>query len=159
MGRTQHRFRPPGTYFITINCRDGLQLLKGRAAEILTDQIVQCRERGYYLLHDFCVMPNHVHVLLTPASNTSLERAVQMIKGGASFRIQKLRKFHTLWQEGYHDWGCRDERDYRKYGAYIRQNPVKAGLADEENGWPFSSANGNNTVSLDDMPQGLKARG
>ena len=158
MGRTQHRFRPPGTYFITIKCEAGRQLLKGETAEILVDQVVHCRERGYYLLHEFCVMPNHIHVLFTPGAETSLEKAVQMIKGGASFRIKRLRRLHTLWQDGYHDWRCRDEKDYGKYRNYVRQNPVKSGLVSEESRWPYSSANEMYKGSLDALPQGLKAQ-
>ena len=127
MGRTQHRIRPPGTYFITVDCWGSRQLLKGEVAEILTDQILKCREKGYYLLHEFCVLPNHLHLLLTPAENTSLEKAVQMVKGGASFRIAKHRRILALWQDGYHHWRCRGEKGYRAYAEYIRQNPVEAG--------------------------------
>lgn len=157
MGRTQHRLKPPGTYFITINCEGGRQLLKAETAAILADQIVHCRERGYYLLHEFCVMPNHFHVLFTPTGDTTLEKAVQMIKGGASYRIRKLRKFTTLWQDGYHDWRCRDEKDYSKYRDYVRQNPVNSGLVGEESCWPYSSANKLYSGLLDVLPQGLKA--
>ena len=157
MGRTQHRIRPAGTYFITINCWGDRQILKGEVAEILTDQILHCREKGYYSLHEFCVMPNHLHVLFTPATGTTLEKAVQMIKGGASYRIRKKRKFHTIWQDGYHDWRCRTEEDCSNYADYIRQNPVKAGLAAEESAWPYSSANPKFEEFLDPLPQGLKA--
>jgi len=159
VGRTQHRIRPAGTYFLTLDSWAGRQLLKGEVADILTDQIVQCRQKGYYLLHDFCVLPNHVHVLLTPAGETTLEKAVQMIKGGASYRIGKQRKFLALWQDGYHDWRCRDEKDYRSYAVYIRQNPVNAGLVQKMNAWPHSSANPQFAQFLDPMPQGLKAPG
>ncbi len=159
MGRTQHRIRPPGTYFVTVNCESGRQLLKGEVAEILADQIMSCREKGYYFLHEFCVMPNHLHALMTPAGEATLEKAVQMIKGGASYRIRKQRKFSTLWQDGYHDWRCRTEEDSSAYAAYIRQNPVKAGLVIERDSWPYSSANPKFAESLDPLPQGLKAPG
>ena len=101
-----------GTYFVTIDCWAQRQLLKGEVAEILTDQILQCRRKGYYLLHEFCVLPNHLHVLFTPRGDTTLEKAAQMIKGGASYRIGKRRKFLALWQDGYHDWRCRNESQY-----------------------------------------------
>src|SRR3990170_2339764 len=141
MGRTQHRLKPGGTYFITIDSWAARQLFKGEVAEILTDQLVQCRNRGCFLLHEFCVMPNHLHVLLTPSGRTSLEKCVQMIKGGASHRIGKVRRFHTLWQDGYHDWRCRNEKDFQSYAKYIRENPVKAGLVNKPEEWPYSSAN------------------
>lgn len=157
MGRTQHRIRPAGTYFITINCWGGRQILKGEVAEILTGQILQCREKGYYSLHEFCVMPNHLHVLFTTNGDTTLEKAVQMIKGGASYRIRKKRKLHTLWQDGYHDWRCRTEEDFLSYSDYIQQNPVEAGLVADVNAWPYSSANPRFSETRDPIPQGLKA--
>lgn len=158
-GRTQHRIRPAGTYFVTIDCWAHRQLLKGEVAEILTDQILQCRRKGYYLLHEFCVLPNHLHVLFTPRGHTTLEKAVQMIKGGASYRIGKRRKFLALWQDGYHDWRCRNESQGASYAAYIRENPVKAGLVEKPGDWPYSSANPKFATPLDPMPQGLKAQG
>ncbi len=158
MGRTQHRFRPPGTYFVTTDCWGGRQVLKGEVAEIMTDQIVDCREKGHYLLHEFCVLPNHVHVLLTPTDGTTLEKALQMIKGGSSYRIGRMHEFLQLWQNGYHDWRCRTEKDYRGYAEYIRQNPVKAGLVETPDNWPWSSANAKFAGLMDPLPQGLKAR-
>ncbi len=140
MARTQHRIRPAGTYFVTLDCRAGRQLLKGQIAEILTDQILCRREKGYYHLAD-----------------TTLEKAVQMVKGGASYRIGHHRKVLVLWQDGYHDWWCRNEKEYRAYAAYICQNPVKAGLAERAEEWPCSSANPKFAEFLDPMPQGLKA--
>ena len=159
MGRTQHRVRPAGTYFITIDSWAGRQLFKGEVAEILADQLVQCRAKGYFLVHEFCVMPNHLHVLLTPAESSTLEKAVQMIKGGASYRVGKQRKLPALWQDGYHDWRCRSEEDYKKYADYVRENPVKAGLVEKPEDWPYSSANPKFAEQLDPMPQGLKAGG
>ncbi len=157
MGRTQHRIRPAGTYFVTLDCWAGRQLLKAEIAETLTDQVLHCREKGYYSLHEFCVLPNHLHILFTPAANSTLEKAVQMIKGGASYRIRQERKSLVLWQDGYHDWRCRNEKDYRAYATYIRQNSVKAGLGQAAEEWPYSSANAKFQGFLDPMPQGLKA--
>lgn len=157
MGRTQHRFRSPGTYFVTVDCWGGRQLLKGEVAEILTDQVVQCRQKGYYLLHEFCVMPNHLHVLFTPAGESTLEKAVQMIKGGTSHRIRQQRKFLALWQDGYHDWRCRSQEDFHARATYIRDNPMKAGLVSDSSAWPYSSGNPKFVEFLDPMPQGLKA--
>jgi putative transposase len=159
LGRTQHRARPVGTYFITIDSWAGRQLFKAEVAKILTDQLMQCRAKGYFLLHEFCVMPNHLHALLTPAGSSTLEKTVQMIKGGASYRINKQRKFLAFWQDGYHDWRCRSEQDYQKYAAYIRENPVKAGLVQSPEEWPYSSANPKFAEFLDPIPQGLKAQG
>lgn len=157
MGRTQHRVKSAGTYFITIDSWAGRQLFKGEVAEVVSDQLVQCRTKGYFVLHEFCVMPNHLHVLLTPSGEATLEKCVQMIKGGASYRIGRVRKFAAFWQDGYHDWRCRDAGDYEKYSSYIRENPVKASLASKPEEWPFSSANPKFAGFMNAIPQGLKA--
>ncbi|HSC78118.1 MAG TPA: transposase, partial [Candidatus Acidoferrales bacterium] len=133
-------------------------LFKAEVAEILVDQLIQCREKGHFLLHEFCVLDNHLHTLLTPPPDGTLEKSIQMIKGGASFKIGRIRKV-ALWQTGYHDWRCRDEEDYKRYSDYIRQNPVKAGLVERTEDWPYSSANPKFREHLDPMPQGLKAGG
>ena len=151
--------RPAGTYFITIDCWGGRRLFKGEVAEILADQLIQCRENSHFLLHEFCVLYNHLHALLTPPLDGTLERCVQMIKGGTSYRVGKTRKLAGLWQKGYHDWRCRDEEDYKQYAEYIRQNPVKAGLVEKAEDWPYSSANPRFAAHLDPRPQGLKAGG
>ncbi len=56
-------------------------------ANIVVEQIVTCRDRGIYKLHAFVLMPEHLHVLITPNENTTIEKAMQMIKGGSAHRI------------------------------------------------------------------------
>jgi len=70
-------------------------------AKLLIDTI--CHYRGIaYLLHEFVIMPDHFHVLITPL--TSLEKAIQFIKGGFSFRAKKeLGSNMEVWQKGFSD--------------------------------------------------------
>jgi putative transposase len=109
-------------------------------------------------------MPDHLHLLLTPGSTTSLEKAVQLIKGGSSHQIHKARNQKMeIWQEGFYDWTIRDAQDWQTKVEYIRMNPVRAKLVDGAQDWQFSSANG--IFKLDPMPMkyeqlasGAKAR-
>jgi REP-associated tyrosine transposase len=96
-------------------------------------------------------MPNHLHLLLTPSTVTSLEKAVQLIKGGSSHEIHRERENSIkIWQEGFHDWTIRDARDWQTKVDYIRLNSVRGRLADNPEDWPFSSASGRYT--LDAIP-------
>jgi putative transposase len=123
-----------------------------RTAELLVARIFACRERGAYLLHEFVVMPNHFHVLLTPAETTSLEKAVQLIKGGFSFEFQKQSENRMeVWQVGFHDWTIRDSEDYRAKVRYIHMNPVEARLAELPEEWAYGSACGK--FSIDPCPE------
>ena len=120
-------------------------------AEILVQIMARYRDRGDYLLHEFVVMPNHIHLLLTPSSTTSLEKAVQLIKGGSSHEIHKQcdRKME-IWQEGFHDWTIRNTNDWQAKVEYIRMNPVRAKLVEKPEQWPYSSASC--TIELDAVP-------
>jgi putative transposase len=60
-------------------------------AEILVRRILVCRDKGAYQLHEFVVMPDHFHLLMTPGATTTLEKAVQLIKGGSSHEIHTQR--------------------------------------------------------------------
>jgi putative transposase len=106
-----------------------------------------------YSLHEFVIMPDHIHVLLTP--HTSLEKAVQFIKGGFSYRAKKeLGSNLEIWQKGFSDHRIRDASDYRLHQIYIRQNPVRKNLCARAGGYAYSSAR--DEFELDEAPQGLK---
>jgi putative transposase len=111
------------------------------------------RDQGKYLLHEFVVMPDHIHLLLTPAIEISLERAMQFVKGGYSYRLRKVEKIQ-VWQESFTNHRIRDAEDYGRHREYIRMNPVRAGLVRKAEAYPFSSANP--AFRLDGMPPGLK---
>ena len=86
-------------------------------------------------------MRNHVHLILTPAPLVSLEKAMQFIKGGFSYRAKKEMNFNgEIWQKGYNEHRIRDADEYAKHVEYVWMNPVKAGLAERPAEYPYSSA-------------------
>ena len=94
-----------------------------------------------YRLIEWCVMPNHVHVMFRPSEGFSLGKILQGWKGGSSVEINRLcHREGPLWMRDYHDRLIRDEDHFRNARSYIRQNPVKAKLCAEPEDWPFSSA-------------------
>ena len=117
-------------------------------ANIVVEQILSCRDRGFYKLHAFVVMPNHLHVLLTPAETTTIEKAMQMIKGESAHRmgLGRPNKF-PIWHSGFHDRWMRNPEEYRGSKKYIEQNPVAAKLVEKPEDYGFSSAIG--TYALD----------
>ena len=94
-------------------------------------------------------MPDHLHILLTPAETTTIEKSMQMIKGGAARRIgvEKPQKF-PIWHAGFHDRWVRDAEEYRGSKRYIEQNPVEAKLAARPEDYAFSSATGKYALDL-----------
>ena len=78
------------TYFVTSSTFGKKALLqKQENAQLLLDVIVANRTRNHFLLHAYVVMPDHFHLLLTPGQDITVERAMQFIKGGFSFRLKK----------------------------------------------------------------------
>lgn len=155
MGRLRHRTGEGWTYFVTTKSWENTFWFQAtKAAEIVVGKMLEYRDKGNYLLHDFVLMPNHLHLILTPMC-ASLEKCMQLIKGGSSFEIHKLRGSRTeIWQSGFHESTVRDFAGYKIKADYIRFNPVTAKLVEKPEEWPYSSANG--SFVLDPIPQGLK---
>jgi len=125
---------------------------KEQWARLLIDTLYHYRLSAY-LLHEFVIMPDHIHVLLTP--KTSLEKGVQFIKGGFSYRAKKeLGSNMEIWQKGFSDHRIRDAEDYLRHVAYIRENPVRRHLCERVEEYPYSSSAVG--IELDPVPQGLK---
>jgi putative transposase len=79
----------PQTYVLTAvthQCRRVFQ--QTTIAELFIATLFRYRDSGKFQLHAFVVMPDHVHVLLTPAPDMAIERAAQLIKGGFSFAVR-----------------------------------------------------------------------
>jgi putative transposase len=155
MGRLRHQEFPGATYFVSTKCWQNHSIFQvAESAEILIRKMLEYRDKGNYLLHEFVVMPDHLHILITPDNSTSLERAMQLIKGGSSHEIHKVRgSTASIWQSGFHESRVRDAADYKKRD-YIHFNPVAAKLVERPEQWRYSSASGN--YELDPIPQRLK---
>lgn len=148
-GQTGH-----GTYFVSAStCMKRCLLQSERTATLLIEVLRGYREQEKYLLHEFAVMPNHFHLLITPT--ITLERSMQLIKGGFSFRAKRgIGMAGEIWQTSSHDHRVRDPDDYARCREYIHQNPVRKGLAARPEDFPYSSANPK--FELDEVPQRLK---
>jgi len=157
MSKLPHRTGPGRTYFVSSATWERRELFRvPRVAEILVQRILNCRERGACLLHEFVVMPNHFHILLTPGETTSLEKAVQLVKGGSSHQIHKQTENKMeIWQIGFHDWTIRGGEDYRAKVRYIQMNPVLKRLLELPEVWRFGSACGK--FAMDPVPEKFKS--
>jgi len=140
------------TFFITaVTAQRRTLFQRDEAADLFVDVLLHCRGQCKYLLHEFVVMPDHSHVLITPAYEISLERAVQLIKGGFSYR---LKSDLPVWQASFTNHRVHDDVDFERHREYIWMNPVRAGLVAKAEDYPYSSGSGR--FVLDPMPPGLK---
>lgn len=138
------RVRQAGVYFATTDTWERHALfINTSLAAVVVEQIAACRDRGFYELHAFVLMPDHLHVLITPGIETSIERAMQMIKGGSAHRMgRESPQPFPIWHRGFHDRWIRDADQFRAAKLYIEQNPVKARLAESAEKYSWSSAAG-----------------
>ena len=98
-------------------------------------------DKTRYDLQAWCVMPNHVHVLVATNADFELSAIVQTWKGFSAKRINTLlNRKGRFWAADYFDRAMRDDRHYQTTKAYIEMNPVKAGLCAAPQEWRFSSA-------------------
>jgi REP element-mobilizing transposase RayT len=93
-----------------------------------------------YRLAAWTVMPNHVHLLCTPAAGHNLAEIMHSLKSYTSNEANKmLSRKGRFWQKEYFDRYIRNARHYSKVLAYIENNPVKARLCEQPGDWPFGS--------------------
>ena len=126
-----------GTYFVTSATFGRRRLFQVAVnAELFLETLQHYRRDGHYKLHAFVVMPDHIHLLLTP-QEMAIERAMGLIKGGFSHRLSS--KF-PVWQRGFTDHRIRSNDEFQARREYIHQNPVRVRMVELPGLYPYSSA-------------------
>ena len=114
--------------------------LKGPVNAKLVEDAILFGARERYDLLGWCVMANHVHVLLEP--RWELKKVTQGLKGYTAHEINALQgaRGRVFWQDESYDHWARDEAEVLRIIAYIENNPVAAELCTRPEDWPYSSA-------------------
>jgi putative transposase len=134
------RFAPQEirTYFVAAVTAQRRRLFQVTAnAELLQQTILDYHSQGKLLLHAFVIMPDHFHALITPAQDVSLEKAMQFIKGGFSFRLKSKL---DVWMRSFNESQIMSQEKFVNCVRYIEENPVRRGLAMSPDEYRFSSA-------------------
>ena len=144
------------TFFVTSSTRDKSNLLQSdRLARLFVEVLYHYRAQRKFRLHEFVVMPDHFHVLLTIENDMSIERAVQFVKGDFAFRAGKEIGIRApFWQKGFSEIRVFDTQHYERIREYIWNNSVKRHLAPQAKDYPYSSAR--DEFKLDPPPHRLK---
>jgi putative transposase len=140
------------TYFVSTQAAERRPFFRHeRWARLFLDVLEHYRSG--YLLHAYVLMPDHVHLLFSPQE--SLERAMQNIKGGFSYRAKRELGWQgDIWQKGFTDHRIRDAEDFERHIDYIRLNPVRARLCQNPAEYPYNFTA--SSMVLDEVPQRLK---
>ena len=109
-----------------------------RNAVLLIDVLRSYVAAGRFQLHDFVIMPDHPHLLMTLPVDISVEKAMQLIKGGFSYRLKKDFGYQgEVWQRGFSEVRISDGQSFVEHRDYIVQNPVEAGLVNRAEQYPY----------------------
>ncbi len=132
---------PVRTFFFTSKTDGGRALLQTeRMANLFIDVLRSYMRAKKFKVHDFVVMPDHVHVLLTLGPEISIEKAAQLMKGNFSYRAKKeLGVKWEIWQKGFSEVQILNEQSFVQHQNYIDENPVRAGLARSADEYPYCS--------------------
>lgn len=144
------------TYFVTACAHMHQNLFQRKqTAELMVKTIFHYRDAGEFRVHEYVVMPDHIHLLISVDDPATLSRAVQLIKGGFSHALREAGiALRTVWQPRYYDRRVRDQGEYAEFAKYIPENPVRRKLVNDAAEYPYSSAAG--LERLEQLLPGLK---
>jgi len=117
-------------------------LVRGANPLLLIAAMRWQRDRGRIRLLGYCIMPDHLHWLLCLVEGVSLSHVVRSLKAYTGRRAAGApRHGGRVWQEGFYDHLLPSRREYQARLAYVHDNPVRAGLVESAEEWPYSTAN------------------
>jgi REP-associated tyrosine transposase len=121
------------TYFLTICCAEKgrNQLCKNKVRDSIFMTAKMHDARGAWHLELLLLMPDHLHALIAIDGEASLSSIVASFKRATS-RLAKVR-----WQRNFFDHRLRHDESFDEKETYIRQNPVRTGLINNEDDWPY----------------------
>lgn len=126
------------------NFKDSPEWLSdGKIAEIVKYSLL-FQDKNEYDLLCYCIMPNHVHILIKPLLKSEgkphpLFPIMQKHKSYTAVEANKiLNRSGKFWQHSYYDHYVRDEKEYFNIIRYILNNPVKANFVEKYEDWKFS---------------------
>lgn len=137
--RAENIVNPARVFFATTKTSASRHLLQSeRNAGLLIDVLRSLVAEPMFELHDFVVMPDHVHLLLTVGEEMTIEKAMQFVKGRFSFRLKKeYGHLGEVWQRGFSEVQVLGRASFDSHRAYIAENPVKAGLVERAEDFRF----------------------
>jgi putative transposase len=140
-------YSQPYTYFITICARDKEQFFNDHD---LCGEVVSCliqeKERCDFAIYAYCLMPDHIHILLSPdKSGRTISNFVGAFKSRTTRIAWRKGVKGKVWQARFYDHVLRRDEDLQQTAEYILNNPVRKGLVAHWNEYPYAGL-------LDEIP-------
>jgi len=132
-----------GTFFFTLVTKNGEKIFIDQTnVVVLMNAINTVKARKPFALIAYCIIPDHVHLLLTlPEDQNSFSQRIRDIKRVTTLALRKVKNNPKLmlWQKRFWEHTIRDQRDMQNCFNYIHYNPVKHGYSEFMDGWKWSS--------------------
>ncbi len=120
--------------------------------------LVQSKSKANVEIWGYCLMPNHVHFVVTPNTEDGIRKLFQEAHRRYTKRINERQEWlGHLWQERFHSC-VMDETHLLAAVRYIELNPVRAGLCDKATDWPWSSVHAHLSGTSDGLVDPLAMR-
>src|SRR4030043_330674 len=128
-------------YFVTTNVRDRRSLFTEHGChQVAIEGIIFLRTRLGHQVHAYVLMPDHMHLVITPRDNDNISQAMHSLKLYTSHQIGALLGLKGgIWQARFYERALRTPKDAEDALVYIHDNPVKAGLAKKPEDYDWSS--------------------
>ena len=118
-----------------------LYLKNSLLKKIMLITLEGAKEKYHFSLTNFCIMPNHIHLLIKPKEGTCLSNIMQWIKTRSAKRLNTIyRTKDHLWGERFFSRPVQTFMDYEYVMNYIDQNPVEAKIVSSPAEWEASGA-------------------
>jgi putative transposase len=140
--RKKRQFIEGAFYHVTSRTNNKIRVFERKLGQkIMLLTLEAAKEKYGFSLTNFCIMPNHIHLLIRPENGESLSKIMHWIKTRSAKRWNFIHgsKDH-LWGNRYFSRAIKDIREYYHVMNYIDQNPVVAGLAMSPADWKASGA-------------------
>ena len=153
MANYKRLFLAGHSYYLTVVTHRREPLLVEHI-ELLRESFRESKRYYCYEINAIVVLPDHIHMIITPETSTDYPKIVRAIKYNFSTKLvgcdcyhtdeeQSLSRYRrglkTIWQKRYYEHTIRDEKDYFRCLEYMQNNPVKHELVDNMKDWKYSS--------------------
>ncbi|MDR3764112.1 MAG: transposase [Acidobacteriota bacterium] len=135
------RYQQSGqSHFVTFSCYHREAKLKPPGTcQLFLEVLEAAHKRFSFRVYGYVLMPEHVHLLISEPDVATLAHAIKYLKSSTSKSLLATRSTGPFWQARYHDRNVRDAEEFRIKLRYLHRNPVKRGLCESPEFWPWSS--------------------
>ena len=126
------------SHFVTFSCyRRQAKFTSDVSRRVFETALERVRRSFHLRVYGYVIMPEHVHLLVSEPERETLAVALKSLKQGVARRL--IGGGEHFWQKRYYDFNVRNSRQFIEKLRYIHRNPVKRGLCERPEDWPWSS--------------------